>query len=167
MRFVTSLTGQAVVAASLVATAAPAQDPLRGIPGIPVLIEGGNAQRDYRLGVQALKDRQYTAARKAFLKVLRVVETDATTFVLTGIAYAGEGNRPLARNYFESAIRADPGFVMAYQELGVLYAEGGERDKARKQLDHLNRMAESCHATCAEAQDLASAIKVVNAALGA
>ena len=171
MRFIALVGGMAAVTPLLFSPPGPAQE-VRGpiMPSMPVnaprIVETSDPNRDYDLGMQALKDQQYTVARKAFQRMLRVIDEDPAIYVLTGLAYTGEGNQSLARRYYEAAIRVDPTFVVAYKQLGILYAERGERDKALKQLAELNRLADRCRAPCADADDIKSAIRAVNAALG-
>ncbi len=170
MRFSPSSAGRVFLAALLLAAPAAAQDmdgaSSRDRGGVPVFAEPEPLPQ-YEAGMKALREGQFKAARIAFTKVLRTIDDNPKLLVLTGVAYAGEGNQASAMRYFKAAIRTDARFVPAYQELGILHAKRGERDEAQKQLAELNRMATSCGGTCAKAEELKIAISEVNAALGA
>lgn len=170
MRFSSLSAGRLAFAAFLLAGPALAQDAGPGGSGdygkLPVFVEP-EAVPQYEAGVKALREKRYKDARLAFTMVLRSIEDDARLLVLTGLAYSGEGNQAAAARYFKAAIRSDETYVPAYQELGILQAELGDKEQARKQLAELNRMAASCRDTCAKAAELKTAISELNSAIGA
>jgi Tfp pilus assembly protein PilF len=163
MRLVLSFAASLLPATLLVAAPAIGQDDIRRVTNF---VEPEPLPQ-YQAGMQALRDSKFTEARIAFLKVLRSIDDHPKILTLTGVAYLGEGNKNAARRYFASAVRVDPTYVPARQELGILYAQGGEQEQARKQLAELKSMSESCDGKCASAEELSIAIREVTAALGA
>lgn len=160
-----------LTAALMAATAAPALAANTGGGGM----SGGSmpsqsapafdAAAEYRKGVQALKDSKYREAEKAFGRVASVVPKDANVLTLLGTAKAGKGDLKGAKGAYEKALKAQPGHVLARQELAITLAKLRQPDQAQAELAQLKTRAAACNGACAEAASLTAAVGAVEAAM--
>ena len=122
---------------------------------------------EYRKGLEALEAGNYKEADRAFARVLSTAPRDANTHFLAGLAGAGRGKLKDARRHYEKAIKYDDDLILAYRELGIVWARLGDPGKARVVLDNLQKRAAACADTCRQAADLKAAIPAIEAALDA
>jgi tetratricopeptide (TPR) repeat protein len=125
-----------------------------------------DAAAEYRKGIDALKDGQFSVAKSSFARVLGVAPNDANTNFLAGMADAGLNDLKAASKHYEKAVRADSKMVVAQQELAVTYAKLGDKTKAETALAKLKSMDASCAGTCKDAELIKKAIATVEAAIG-
>ncbi|HEX5377495.1 MAG TPA: tetratricopeptide repeat protein [Phenylobacterium sp.] len=119
---------------------------------------------EYAKGVQALNNKDFKAAARAFGHVTEAAPKVAEGWRLLGVAKAGSDDWKGARRAYEKAVRIEPDNVEGHRGLGV--ALGGLKDaKAQAELDWLKSRIEAC-GTCADAAALKAAAGAVEAAIG-
>lgn len=93
----------------------------------------------------------------AVRELVPIVETvaDADAFNLLAFSLRNQGHHDAAFIYYFKALDLDPDHTSAREYLGELYVKLGQFDKAREQLDRLERL---CPQGCEERDDLAAAI---------
>lgn len=110
---------------------------------------------------QAVRDEIYFAAYwlarsgqyQAALDVLRLGDqSDPRILNYTGFATRKSGDVDGALPYYARALAIDPGYTLARAYLGEAYLQKGDPEKARAQLDEIERR---CGRACAEYVDLA------------
>ncbi len=121
---------------------------------------------EYAKGLEALRTKDFAKAKKAFDRVIPFAAKDANTHYLAGVARTGLDDWKGARKFLEKAVKLDPKMVLGHKELGVTYAKIGDKPKAEKTLSDLKALEATCAGTCAEANDLKTAISAIMAALG-
>jgi len=110
---------------------------------------------DFENGVKAVKSEQYKDAVFLFGRVVQAKPGDADAW-----NYLGFSNRKLkqfdqAFSAYEKALAINPKHRGANEYLGELYLQTGDLDKARTQLQTLDRL---CTFGCEEYDDLKAAI---------
>ena len=120
---------------------------------------------EYQKGIDALRASQFADAKRAFDHVLSVVPRDANSAFLAGTASDGLNKPKDAKRYYEKALRNDGHRIDAQRALALDLVKLGERDKAQAQLVALNSAGTSCAGTCANAAEIAAAMRDVAAAL--
>jgi len=120
---------------------------------------------EYAKGVQAMRDKDFKGAEKAFAHVLAVLPKNADALLLMGVSQSEQGDLKSARRSFEKVVKIDPDRISGHQALGVTWAKLKEPDKAKVELDVLKARAATCADTCPEAAGLKAAIAAVAAAL--
>ena len=117
--------------------------------------------RNGELGDAELFYAGYWLARKgdyqAAVHYLAQARNPADERILTylGYAYRKLGRADLAMIYYERALAANPGYVVARAYIGEAFLEQGAPAKAAEQLAVIER---NCGTTCTEYKDLAAAI---------
>ena len=119
----------------------------------------------YRNGVQELKAGQYRKAEEDFEHVLDAAPDNGDVLLLYGLAKEGQGDLKGASKAYGSAVKYEPGNIIAHQQLGVALARLDQPDRARAELDLLQKKSSACHDTCADAARLKSAIGTVQSAM--
>jgi Flp pilus assembly protein TadD len=121
---------------------------------------------EYAKGVEALKAKDYTKAKRAFDRVVAAAPKDANAQFLAGMSRTGLSDWKGARKFLEKAVKLDPKMIRAHRELGVTYAKLGDKAKAQATLTALKAHDASCGGTCGDAPEIKAAITAVSAALG-
>lgn len=120
---------------------------------------------EYRNGVQALQAGKFRDAERDFDHVLSMTPNDADALFMSGMAKAGHGDLKGAQRAYERSLKVDPRQIPARRELAVTLAKLGQADKARAELDTLQKRADECGTACPEAADLKAAISAIQTAL--
>lgn len=120
---------------------------------------------EYRKGVEALQANDFSAASRAFGRVVDVAPKNAYAFYMLGLAKAGQQDLKAARKAYEKAVKLDSAMVPARRELGVTLAKLGDPAKAQAQLDELKARDATCAGSCAQSADLKAAVGAVEAAI--
>lgn len=68
------------------------------------------------------------------------VENNARTLSALGWAYLQDRNFPMAEENLEAALKANPQDAFAYNNLGVLFELKGDREKAKKAIEHAHEI---------------------------
>jgi predicted Zn-dependent protease len=121
----------------------------------------------YRDGVQQLKAGHYRQAEEDFEHVLDAAPDNGDVLLLDGLAKEGEGDLKGAARAYGSAVRREPGNIIAHQQLGAALARLNQPARAKVELDLLQKKSDACHDACADAAQLKSAIGTVQAAMAA
>jgi len=121
---------------------------------------------DYRKAVDAVEAGKFDEAEALLLKVIeQTPETNALYFL--GIAREGKKDLDGAQAAFVAATQVDSDNVRAWQELGVVQAKMGLKEKAAATLAELKKRDAACAGSCAKASDLKAGVAKVEAAIGA
>jgi tetratricopeptide (TPR) repeat protein len=150
----------AVAAAALILGAVFAQPVLAASGGGSM--GGGSAPsgstvdpaKAYQEGVAALNARDYRRAISKLRQVLDVAPNDPTTNYALGLAFIGDGQVRDARRPLERAVRGASPAADARKQLGLVYLQIGEREKAQEQLTALATELAACDAACGEQRKL-------------
>jgi Flp pilus assembly protein TadD len=177
-------------ALALLATAALAQDGVRGAGAMPSHGEGGggvvgggglgsmssampgvaqpryNAAAEYAKAIAAMKARQFKQAALAAGRVTQVAPRNPDGWRLLGAAHAGEENWQGSRRAFERALKLAPNDPAAHAGLGLALANLSDA-KAQHELDWLRARAGACGASCPDAERLQRYAAAVEGALQA
>lgn len=121
---------------------------------------------EYAKGLEALKAKDYSKAKRAFDRVIAVAPKDANTQFLAGMSRTGQSDWKGAKKFLEKAVKLDPKMIRAHQELGVTYAKLGDPAKAQATLATLKAEDTSCGGTCDDAAEIKAAVDAVTAAIG-
>jgi tetratricopeptide (TPR) repeat protein len=116
---------------------------------------GGNSEspaQAYQAGITALQAQQYTQAIRHLRTARRAAPNDGVINYALGLAYAGAGETDDARSTFERAVRADNAPPGARLQLGLIYLQAGERDRAVEQQTALASAVQACDAACGDAR---------------
>lgn len=122
---------------------------------------------EYRAGVEALKASKFENAKKSFDRLLSMSPRDANTNYLAGLAATGLNDLKGARKYYERAVKANGGMILARRQLGITYAKLSERAKAAAEVAALNALQAKCGQSCPDAAGIAAGIAAIGAALQA
>jgi tetratricopeptide (TPR) repeat protein len=87
-------------------------------------------EEHYEAGKRAFEEHDYSAARQALEKVVKVKDNFADIFNMLGICYYNDGFRNEAIKAFKKALELNPGYTEASLNLSVVYNERGDFDKA-------------------------------------
>lgn len=120
---------------------------------------------EYQNGVTALQAGKFRDAERDFNHVLSVTPENADALFMLGEAKAGHGDLKGAQRAYEKSLKVDPQQIAARRELAVTLAKEGQGADAKAQLDILQKRADACGDSCAEAADLKAAVATVQAAL--
>ena len=106
----------------------------------------------YQAGVTALNAQNYREAIRQFRSARRAAPNNGAINYALGIAYAGNGDKPEAREAFERAVRDETAPVGARLQLGLVELELGHRDQAVAQQTALAAAIAACDAACGDAR---------------
>lgn len=160
--------GAVVLAAALVGLplAAAASDGGMGGGGVPT--PRGPAydpNKEFHAGVDALAAGKYRAAKQNFEHVLNMVPDQPVALSMLGQAEAGLGDLKGAARSYEASLHVDAHQIIPARELAITDEKLGRHDKALSQLQKLQQRVDDCHDACAEAGDLAAAVRDIQSAL--
>jgi tetratricopeptide (TPR) repeat protein len=125
-----------------------------------------DAEEEYRKGIESFQAGDYKRAERHFRKVLRVAPRNANANYLMGLSLYMQEEKKDARKYLRKAVQYDSEKIGARRALGVVEAELGDADAARKELSVLEQRRAGCADPCTDASELDSAIASIKAALG-
>ena len=98
------------------------------------------AERQFRLGVEALQQRQYAQAGKSFTEAVRIDPKYARAFYDRGRLFTIQGDDDAALADFTAAVRIDPDYAEAYGGRAVAYFVKNDCEEAvRDATDALRR----------------------------
>lgn len=123
--------------------------------------------KEYQAGVAALKLNDFRAAKKAFERVVEAAPREAVAHYLLGVSRAGLEDYKGARRAYERAIKLKDDLVGARKDLALASVKLAEPQVAQTQLADLKARLAACAGACAQAQELAEAVKAIEAALAA
>ena len=124
-----------------------------------------DANRAYTDGQKHLAAGEYHLAKEDFQRVLSVgPRQPANVLYLLGRAEAGLHDYRGAANDYEAALRTVPTWIPPARDLAIAQARAGRRDKAVVEFEKLKARLAACNG-CAQADDLAAAVKAVQAAI--
>jgi TonB family protein len=96
----------------------------------PVPGDGAEATRLNKIGLQALKTKEYQTAVTYFQSASNADPSDAKLLSNLGFAEMNVGNLNAARKHLNLSIASDPTRAVAWGDLGLVFAKTGEQDKA-------------------------------------
>ncbi len=147
---------RSALCALVLTVAAPAAlaDPGGGGGGMSMGSSGNreNPAAAYQAGVAALQANDYREAIRQFRVARRAAPNDGVINYALGLAYAGADENEDARGAFERAVRADNAPAGAHLQLGLVYLELGQRDRAVEQQAALTQAIAACDASCGDAR---------------
>jgi len=106
----------------------------------------------YQRGVEALRASDYAQAIRHLRDARRLAPSDGNINFALGLAYNGAGETDDARGAFERAARdanAPPGTRL---QLGLIYLQAGDRERATRQQAELAEAIADCDARCGDAR---------------
>ena len=107
-------------------------------------------------GIALVQQKKFEQSVPVFEQSVVADPKNAQAFAYLGFSHQQTGNMPDARKYFEIALSIDPDEVHALNW-------GGQNDLSRKAVDDaekkLDRLARVCGESCAEYEELDTAIK--------
>lgn len=105
----------------------------------------------------AVAAQDWERAIRELQSLLQTEPGNADIHNLLGFSYRKRASPDLARAFFHyhEALRINPAHKTAREYLGEAYVQAGQLDKAREQLDAIERL---CGRECEEYRDLAAAI---------
>lgn len=106
----------------------------------------------YKEGVDALRERNYELAASKLRVVARAAPDDGTVNYVFALALIGKGDSSGARRPLERAVRSPTIQPNAHFELGKIYLEAGDREKATARLTTLSELLARCDAACGDAR---------------
>ena len=165
----------ALVALALACAAAPAAmaDGGGGGGGMSSPAPGAGSREDpraaYQAGVAALNAQNYQEAVRQFRTARRAAPSDGLINFALGLALVGAGETDDARGAFERSVRASNAPAAARLQLGLLYLQGGDRERAVEQQASLQEAINDCDASCGDQRraQLQAAYDQLTAALNA
>ncbi len=89
------------------------------------------AQAHMRIGMRFLDNGDFGQALKELKQAYQGIKNDPVLVNAIGLAYKGLKDFKSAEDYFRDALKLEPGFFDTHNNLGVLYAETGQYDKAK------------------------------------
>jgi tetratricopeptide (TPR) repeat protein len=113
---------------------------------------GPDLNQAYRLGVAAYEARDYAEAIRQFRTVQRAAPQDPGVNFALGLAYVGNGDHAGARTPLERAVRNANAPAGAWLNLGLVYLQLGERERAVEQQAALSANIAACDAACGDAR---------------
>jgi predicted Zn-dependent protease len=122
---------------------------------------------EYRKGIEAFKAHRYREAEEDFDRVLTVAPENGDVWLMKGLSEEGAGNLKGAEKAYEKSVRYDPNNVLAHEELGLALARLNQTDKAKAELELLQKKAAACGDRCADAETLKTAVSALQGAMGA
>ena len=119
----------------------------------------------YLLGVEKFNAKDYTAAEKAFRKVLTHKPRHAKTNYYMGAISALRGKDKQAIRYYKKSLKSYKSNPIIMANLGVSYAKIDKQKKAKSILSTLKSNSNNCNNNCANSEMIADAIHVLSEAL--
>lgn len=119
---------------------------------------------EYRKGLEALNEKNYKAADRAFGKVLKVSRKHPETHYYRGLARAALGKHKQAAKSFKTALRYKGDMFEAMGAMGTSYALSDKTEKAQDTLEHLKVELAEC-GDCANSTRIQTAIAQVEKAI--
>jgi tetratricopeptide (TPR) repeat protein len=104
----------------------------------------------YQAGVAALQAQDYTEAVQQLRRARRAAPNDGVINFALGLALVGAGESDEARGVLERAVRASNAPAGARLQLGQLYLQGGDRERAVGQQTALRNAINQCDARCGD-----------------
>lgn len=104
----------------------------------------------YRDGVAALQAQDYTVAIRHFRTARRSAPNDPNINYALGLAHMGAGEPSEARSALERSVRSEAAPVAARLQLGLVYLELNERERAVEQQTALAAAITACDAACGD-----------------
>ena len=160
-----AMLSMAVVAAPVLAYAAPESDPppsSSGSKSKPKKKSSDNGTRAYaafadayRAAYATIYDRHDYASAIEQLKALGR-DDSAAVANLIGYSYRKLGDYKVSQVWYERALKADPNHVKTWQYYGLWQVEQGNREQAQY---HLNRIASIAGTSSEEYRSLAAALE--------
>lgn len=89
------------------------------------------AQAHMRIGIALLDNLEYGQALRELQRAYQVIKKDPLLLNSIGLAYKGLREYKSAEDFFKIALQIEPGYFDTHNNLGVLYAELGEYEKAK------------------------------------
>lgn len=128
---------------------------------------GPDLTQTYRLGVTAYEAHDYAEAIRQFRIVQRAAPSDPTINFALGLAYVGNGDHDGARTPLERAVRSESAPAGAWLNLGLVYLQLDQRERAVEQQTALSAQLAACDAACGDARraQLQSALDSLTRAL--
>lgn len=136
-----------------------------GAPSAPQV----DVSKLYQEGVQALEARDYARASSKLREAARAAPDAGVVNYAYALALLGKGDATAARRPLERAVRDRTSPADAHLQLGLLYFNAGDLEKANARVTALNVMIAACDAACGDArrQTLQAAQQKLKAALEA
>lgn len=97
--------------------------------------KGGDEADSIELAQQAVRDRNYAEAIRAYRKALSLNPEDAEVMGRLGNAYYLDGQHKMAAETLMGAVSKDPEFAAGHYYLGLTLWELGDRERAKQELD--------------------------------
>ena len=132
----------------------------------PSQTEGQFDAAEYRKAVDLVEAGKFAEAELALLKLIEITP-DGNALYFLGVAREGKKDLDGAQAAFVATTQVDPENIRAWQELGVVQAKMGLKDKAAATLAELKKRDAACGGSCAKAADLKAGVAKVEAAIGA
>lgn len=122
-RLVASL-GLAALALSIAACSEPPPKPpvLTADPPLESAADDGAVQTELERGIAYVKNEKFAEAKEHFRKAIAIKQTP-TAWTYLGVTSERTGDRPGAEAAYKSALKLDPGFAEAAQNLSALYLD--------------------------------------------
>jgi Flp pilus assembly protein TadD len=121
---------------------------------------------EYRLGTEALQKGDFKGADMHLSRVTEAAPKNAAVWYVLGLAKAGKGDLKAAERAYEKSVHIDPDNIAAHTQLGITLAKLNEADKAKAELDLLQKRSGVCADACPQAADLKAAVNAVQGAMG-
>jgi Flp pilus assembly protein TadD len=120
--------GVLALSAAIVGCAAdpPPQPVLTADPPLTSAADDGAVQTELERGIAYVKNEKFAEAKEHFQKAIAVKPT-ATAWTYLGVVDEKTGDRAGAEEAYKSALKLDPGFPEAAQNLGALYLDDPPR----------------------------------------
>jgi tetratricopeptide (TPR) repeat protein len=122
-------------------------------------------QETYREGAAALEARDYRTAITKFRQVLQAAPGNAAVNYALGLALIGNGDARAARRPLERAVAGDNVIPDARLQLGLVYLQQGDRERAQAQSAALQAALTQCAGACAQQAQLQTASDALARAL--
>ena len=107
-----------------------------------------DAEEHLHLAIRASQDGDIKLSLEELHLCLEKDKTNATALFLMGAKHAELGLFDRAKEEMEKAISLDPSIEIAHLQLGLLYAQGGDNDKALSYWNHLIEHATESYYKC-------------------
>jgi tetratricopeptide (TPR) repeat protein len=119
----------------------------------------------YQDGVAAYNAHDYKSAIEHFKEALDVVPDDMAANYALGLSYIGDNDPKRARRALEKAVRNDKAPADAYLQLGLVYLQLDDKDKATAQQTAIAEKLKSCGCSDKEKSDWQTASDKLTQAL--
>jgi tetratricopeptide (TPR) repeat protein len=122
--------------------------------------------KSYQDGITAYNAHDYKTAIERFKEVLDVAPDDLQTTYVLGLAYIGDNDMRHARRTLERAVKNDKAPPDAHLQLGLLYLQSDDKDKAIAEQNAISDKLKSCGCTDKEKADWQGALDNLSRAIG-